>query len=417
MTAPNYDKISDIIEKTLLSPSLYWQSLSLILCFVISYFFYRFTKKFLPPKTSKKTKTSYLVERYATPLLYSLSTLIFLTIGLTIYSQFFKETVLFLTTIKLVALFLFLRFLRISSGSSFIANAAGIFLMPALILDIFDLLQPTIEYLDSFAFKIGTIRISIYLTIKSFIVLLIVFWLASLVSKKSRTYIEKNRQIKSNTKGILIKFIDILVYAAVGIILLKTFGVDMTTLAVFGGAIGVGIGFGLQKIASNFISGIILLFEKAIEVGDMLELEGGTFGKVKHFSGRYTLIEALDGKEILLPNEDLITGKVINWTHTNSEARVEINLGVAYGSDLELVQKIMINCAKSHPQCLSDPEIECFVTQFADFDIKFSLFFWIADIVEGRALPKSDVLMSIWKEFARNGVKIPLPQREIFISQ
>jgi small-conductance mechanosensitive channel len=305
--------------------------------------------------------------------------------------------------------------MRISSKSTFIANAIGFVLMPALILHIFDMLPMAIEYLDSLSFVIGSIKISLYLVIKAFIVALTVFWLASLISKKSRNYIEKNREIQSNTKGIIIKFVDILIYTGVIIILLKTFGVDMTAFAVVGGAIGVGIGFGLQKIASNFISGIILLFEKSVEIGDLIELENGNMGKIKRFSGRYTLLEMLDGKEIFMPNEDLITGKVINWTHTNSQGRVEINLGVAYGSDLEFVKQTMISCAKSHPKCLLEPEIECFVTEFSDFDIKFTLYFWIADMVEGRAAPKSDVLIKIWQEFEKHEIKIPLPQREVRI--
>lgn len=188
----------------------------------------------------------------------------------------------------------------------------------------------------------------------------------------------------------------------------------MTTLAVIGGAVGVGIGFGLQKIASNFISGIILLFEKSVEIGDIVELDGGNiYGEIKHFGGRYTLVESSDGKEIMIPNEDFIISKVTNWTYSNSRARIEINLGVAYGSDLELVQKIMISCAKENSHCLAYPEIECFVTQFGEFDIKFTLYFWISDIVRGRMLPRSEVLMSIWKKFRENGIEIPLPQREV----
>ncbi len=415
----DYTKILTVIEKTISSSSFYWQSLSLISCFIIAYFCYQLSRKFLFPKIisttlKKNTELNRLVTRYALPLLYPLFATIFLAIGLAIYSTFFKEMIVFTTTLKLVTLFLFLRFLRISSNSNFVSNAAGLFLMPALVLDIFGLLDSTINYLDLYAFKIGQVRISIYLVIKSFIVFLIVFWLSSLISKKSKSYIDNSKSIKSSTKGIISKVIDILVYSIVTIILLKTFGVDMTTLAVIGGAIGVGIGFGLQKIASNFISGIILLFEKSVEVGDIVEIDNGNiYGTVKYFGGRYTLIEGSDGKEIMVPNEDFIIGKVTNWTYSNNRARVEISLGVAYGSDLELVQKIMSSCARENPRCLTYPEIECFVTQFGEFDVKFTLYFWISDIIEGRMLPKSEVLMSIWKKFKENGIEIPLPQREV----
>jgi small-conductance mechanosensitive channel len=286
--------------------------------------------------------------------------------------------------------------------------------MPTLVLDIFGLLDSTIDYLDDYAFKIGNVRISVYLVIKGFVVLLIVFWLSNLISKKSKSYIDSSKSIKSSTKGIISKFIDIAVYSSVFVILLKTFGVDMTTLAVVGGAIGVGIGFGLQKIASNFISGIILLFEKSVEIGDIVEIDNGNiYGTLKHFGGRYALIETMDGKEVMIPNEEFIINRVTNWTYSNNRARIEITLGVAYGTDLEKAKEILIFCAKENPRCLSYPEAECFVTQFGEYEIKFTLYFWISDIIEGRMGPKSDVLIRIWKKFKENNIEIPLPQREV----
>ena len=188
----------------------------------------------------------------------------------------------------------------------------------------------------------------------------------------------------------------------------------MTAFTVIGGAVGVGIGFGLQKIASNFISGIILLFEKAIEVGDWIEIENGNiFGIVRHFAGRYTIVEGFDGREIIIPNEDLIVNKVINWTYSNNRARIEINIGVAYNSDLNKVRQIMIDVANSNARCLRYPEVECNLTNFGDFDIKFLLTFWINDIVEGRQSAKSQVMLEIWQKFKENDIEIPLPQREI----
>ncbi|MBM3580247.1 MAG: mechanosensitive ion channel, partial [Alphaproteobacteria bacterium] len=314
------------------------------------------------------------------------------------------------------ALFVFLQFLRISSSSKLVANLAGLILMPVLILDIFGALDSTIIYLDKLAFKIGTLRISAYLIIKAIVVLIILFWISGIIRYKSRSYIDSSKSIKSSTKGIISKLIDIIIYTVVTIILLKTFGVDMTTLAVIGGAVGVGIGFGLQKIASNFISGIILLFEKSVEIGDIVQLDNGNiFGTVKHFGGRYTLVEGMDGQEIMIPNEEFITGKVTNWTYSNSRARIEINLGVAYGTDLEKARELMMASAAANPRCLSYPEIECYVTTFGDHDIKLTLYFWISDIVEGRMKPRGEVLMSIWKKFEENGIKISIPRREVVV--
>ncbi|OFW80458.1 MAG: hypothetical protein A2887_04450 [Alphaproteobacteria bacterium RIFCSPLOWO2_01_FULL_40_26] len=417
----NRAKFIETIEKTFLSPDFYWQSIALILCFIFSYLAYKICRQFVFPKIisttlKKNIEVNRLATRYILPLLYPLFALVFLTLGLAIYSQFFKESIIFATTLKLIALFLFLRFLRVSSDSNVLANAAGLILMPALILNVFGIFDQTMLYLDSLDFKIGKVRISVYLIIKAFIVLLLVFWLSSLVSKKSKSYIDRSKSIKSSTKGIISKVIDILIYAVVFIIILKTFGVDMTALAVIGGAVGVGIGFGLQKIASNFISGIILLLEKSVEIGDIVELDNGNiFGTVKHFGGRYTLVEAIDGKEIMIPNEDFIISKVTNWTYSNNRARVEINMGVAYETDLAKAKQIMLECAKEHPRCLNYPEPECFVMQFGEYDIKLTLYFWISDIVEGRFGPRSDVYMSVWQKFKENDIHVPVPQREMMI--
>ena len=415
----DFNKILKVAETTFESSSFYWQSLSIIACLVLAYLFYTLGRKLVLPKIisstfKKNIALNRLITRYSLAMLYPLSAVIFVGFGLIIYSQFFKETVVFSATLKLVALFLFLRFLRISSNNNFIANAAGFFLMPSLILDIFGLFDSTTIYLDTLAFKIGNIRISVYLAIKGFIVLLVVFWLSNLVSKKSKSYLDNSKNIKVSTKGIISKFIDILVYSVVVIVLLKTFGVDMTTLAVIGGAVGVGIGFGLQKIASNFVSGIILLFEKSVEIGDIIEIDNGNiYGTLKRFGGRYALVETMDGKEIMIPNEEFIINRVTNWTYSNNRARIEINLGVAYGTNLELAKEILINCAKENPRCLSYPEVECFVTQFAEYEIRFTLYFWISDIIHGRMGPRSQVLMSIWSKFKENQIEIPLPQREV----
>ncbi len=415
----NYNKIFEVIESTVASPDFYWQSLSLVLCFVFAYLCYKFSRKFFFAKILSKNlqrnlAANRLITKYAIPMLYPTLALVFLAIGLSIYGKFFKETIVFSATLKLVTLFLFLRLLRISSSSSFVTNVAGFFLMPALILDIFGLLDSTIFYLDELAFKIGTIRISAYLVIKAIIVLITLFWLSGLIRNKSKSYIDGSKSIKSSTKGIISKVIDIVIYTVILIVLLKTFGVDLTTLAVIGGAVGVGIGFGLQKIASNFISGIILLFEKSVEIGDIVELDNGNiYGTIRHFGGRYTLVEAMDGKEIMIPNEEFIINKVTNWSYSNNRARIEIILGVAHGTDLEKACELMVASARENPRCLNYPEIECYVTNFGEYDIKITLYFWISDIVEGRMKPKGEVLMTIWKKFQENGVKIPVPQREI----
>jgi small-conductance mechanosensitive channel len=230
-----------------------------------------------------------------------------------------------------------------------------------------------------------------------------------------QNYIESNKTIKSSTKGIISKAIDLLVYFIVFVIILKVFGVNMTTFAVVGGAVGVGIGFGLQKIASNFISGLILLFEKSVEVGDWVELDDGTFGTITHFGGRYILVEAFDGKEIMVPNEDFITHKVTNLTYSNTRGRLEIKLTISYSSDVKKAQELMMQAAKEQARCLRYPGVECYVTNFSTNGIEMILYFWISSVIDNRSQPKSEVIISILQKFKESGIEIPVPQMDLYV--
>ena len=238
-------------------------------------------------------------------------------------------------------------------------------------------LQPVREFLDSdnFAFHLGEMRFSVYLLVKA---VTIIYFLAFLL-----------------VLGVL--------------------GIDLTALTVFSGALGIGIGFGLQKIASNFISGIILLFEKSVEEGDLIELGDGTSGFVRETGARYTRIETFNGHETMVPNEDFITNRVTNWTFSNSRGRVDINVGVAYGTDLDFAARLITEAAQEHPRCMDTPVAECFLVDFADSSVNFTLYFWVEDVAEGRIRPRSEVMFAIWRKFKENDIEIPFPQRDLHI--
>ncbi len=420
----NIDILSiPIIKSIFANPDVIWQISIICASFISSFFIYKGIRRLFFPKLisyslRRNVELNRIVTKYFIPMAYLCVTIAILLIAAIISPALFRDELLITSTLKLVFLFAFLRFIRISSDSTFIANFIGFFLMPALILDLAGYLSLVIEYLDNLAIHLGDIRISLYIVIKSVIVLIIVFWFSSLVTTKSKSYINANKKIKSSNKVIIGKFIDIFIYCAVGIIILKTVGVQMTTLAVIGGAVGVGIGFGLQKIASNFISGIILLFERSIEVGDWVEIEASNiFGIVKHFGGRYTLIECFDGQEIMVPNEDFIVNRVNNWTFSNNRTRVEVKFSVAYGTDLDKVVEIATKVAQSHDRCLTYPEVECYVTEFADSGIGFVLFFWVSDITKGRLAVRSYAYIELAKKLAENNIEIPYPKRDVYIKK
>ena len=418
----DYLIIFENIKNFISQPSFYWQVLAIATCLISTFIFYKVSRHLFYLKVKgyrgfEESNLNKLINRYISPLFLPILLIIILTSGMSVFSGFHNDSFIFSSLIKLTALFLFLRSVKIFFGNNLIANLAAIFLVPAVILSIFGFLDPTMSYLDSFAFEIGTIRISIYTVVKAIVILLIVFWLSGLISRKSKSYITNNDNIKLSTKGVINKIIDMTIYFIVFVILLRVFGVDTTTFALLGGAVGVGIGLGLQKIASNFIGGIILLFEKSVEIGDLVEIEGGIEGTITGFGGRYTLLETFNGKEIMVPNEEFIVNKVINLTYNNNRGRIEFEARVAYGSDMKKVQEIMINVAKEHPKCLLYPTPEVYVTEFGESSIKLVMHFWISNVSDGRLRPKSDVMLGILEKFAENNIIIPYPHNKVILEK
>lgn len=284
-------------------------------------------------------------------------------------------------------------------------------------LDFVESLQPIKLFLDAedFSIKIGQTRISAYLIIKSIITIVLFFLVTGILSEFGEKRIKSINGIHSSNKALINKAFQIFVYFFGFIIGLNVLGIDLTAFAIFSGAIGIGIGFGLQKITSNFISGLILLFEKSIENGDMVELSDGTYGLIRKTSARYTLLETFEGREMMIPNEDFIINRVTNWTFNNRKGRLQIDVGVAYESDIEKARELILEAAKEFPGSIDDPKPACYLKEFADSSVNFMLFFWLADVSKGRYQAKNDVMLSIWKKFKENNISIPYPQRDIHI--
>lgn len=278
-------------------------------------------------------------------------------------------------------------------------------------------LEPIRLFLDAddLSFHLGEKRFSAYLLAKALFLLIFIFWLAGIVSDFAEKRVKSIHTIKSSNRALIIKTLQVLLYFAAATVSLDVLGFDLTTLGIFSGAVGIGIGFGLQKITSNFISGIILLFEKSIEEDDLVELDDGTLGFVKRTGARYTLLETHDSREVMIPNEDFMTNHVTNWTYSNSQGRIEISVGVSYDSDIEQAIELCLEAARTHPRCMSDPAPVCFLREFADSSVNLLLQFWIEDITKGRYEPQSDVMRVIWRLFKENNIQIPFPQRDINI--
>lgn len=327
----------------------------------------------------------------------------------------FGDPALVVAAIHLTMAYMAMRAVLLIMRFSFMGYFISTLIILVSVLEVTGFLDPITKYMDTVAFKIGSVKISLLSSINAIIILVIVFWVAGLLSHTLENYLRRSSNLSYNMRELTVKFFRLFIYFTAFLIALSSAGIDLTAFAVFGGAVGVGIGLGLQQLTSNFISGITLLMEKSIRIGDLVEI-GADMGWVRQLNVRYILLETFDGRELFIPNADFAQARVLNWTHSNYRARVSFDVGVAYGSDLEKVRNILLECASNHPLCLKDPEPNVFMKEFGASSINFVVMFWIDDVREGRMEPQSDVMMVVYKRFAEEGIEIPFPQRVLHMA-
>jgi small-conductance mechanosensitive channel len=256
----------------------------------------------------------------------------------------------------------------------------------------------------------GTLRISLYTVVTSTLALAILLSVAVYVAGLLESRIRTSRNLSPSVQVLFSKSLKIVLISLAVIIAIRSVGIDLTALAVLGGAVGFGVGFGLQKV----ISGVILLIDKSIKPGDVIAV-GDTYGWVSGLGGRYVSIVTRDGIEHLIPNELMITQTVENWTHSNSRTRLKVPIGVHYDSDIRLAIKLCIDAATETERVLSNPEPKCLLIGFGDSAVDLELRFWIQDAQHGVRNVRSDVLLKVWDKFHEHGIEIPYPQRDLHI--
>jgi small-conductance mechanosensitive channel len=275
-------------------------------------------------------------------------------------------------------------------------------------LSILGLLQPTTDALDSIAVVVGGLRITPLLAIKTTVLLMFTLWAANAVSDFLDKRVQSSADLTPSIQVLIGKLIRLLLITFAILIVLSTVGIDLSALAFFSGAVGVGLGFGLQKIVSNLVSGIILLADKSIKPGDVISV-GDHFGRVGNMGARYTSVDTRDGREYLIPNEDFITQRVANWTYSSDLVRLFVKFNTTYDSDPRQAQAAAVEAALSIERVLKKPVPQCMLTEFGATSIEFELWFWIKDPAAGVTNVKSDVLLALWDTLANNGVSIPKP--------
>ncbi len=280
-------------------------------------------------------------------------------------------------------------------------------------LSILGQLEPTIEALDSVSIVLGGLRLTPLLLIKLAVLLAVALWLTNIASNFVESRITRSSDLTPSIQVLLVKMIRLALMVFAVAVVMSAVGINLSALAIFSGAAGVGIGFGLQKIVANFISGIILLADKSVKPGDLVTI-GDSTGRISAMKTRYISVAAGDGREFLIPNEDLVTQKVVNWTYTDKNTLVKVNFGTNYDADPRLVCKLALDVAAATPRAIKGKPPNCLLVEFAEAGMKFSLTFWIAD-PDGMDNVKSEVMLSLWEVFKREGIRVPYPVREIRI--
>jgi len=279
-------------------------------------------------------------------------------------------------------------------------------------LNIVGLLSSTIAVLDSAAISFGQVNISALTLVQGLIALGVLLWVTTVVGHIFDRRIKSSPNLSPSIKVLSTKLVRIVLAVVAVVFALKIVGIDLTAFAVVGGAIGVGLGFGLQKIFANLVSGFILLLDKSIKPGDVIAITD-YYGRVESLGARYVSVLTRDGIEHLIPNEELITTRVENWSHSQNLLRIRKTIGVHYKSDVRKAIALCLEAAAETPRVLKEPAAVCHLQEFADSSVNLELRFWIDDPMNGRANVVSAIQLAIWDKFHAHGIEIPYPQRDL----
>jgi len=281
-----------------------------------------------------------------------------------------------------------------------------------LVLHVSGLLPEVIDYLDEIAFHLGKQKLTLWQLSQGLfwvvITLLAALWLSGAIEAR----LMRADSLHSSLRVVFARLTKSLLVLFAVLIVLPLVGIDLTVLSVFGGAIGVGLGFGLQKIASNYVSGFIILLDRSIRIGDLITVDN-FYGEVKNITTRYVVVRAGDGREAIIPNELLIATTVLNHSYSNRQIRLALAIQVAYQSDLQLAMQLLVDTARKHPRVLAEPPPMAFLLRFADSGIDLELGVWIEDPEIGMLGIRSELYLEVWRAFKEAGIEIPYPQREV----
>jgi len=290
----------------------------------------------------------------------------------------------------------------------------GTIIVVVTLLGITGLLEPTSQGLEKISIPFGSVDITLLGIFHGLAMLLFLIWLSIRLSGAAETQMHRMPNITPSMEVLFSKILKVVLISLSIVIGLNSFGIQLSSLTVLGGAIGLGLGFGLQKVISNLISGVILLLDKSIKPGDVISI-GDTYGWINKLSARYVSVITRDGRENLIPNENLITNEVENWSFSDTKVRLRSPVGISYDADVRKAMELCKQAATNCERVLKDPAPQCPVKGFGDNSVDLELRFWIADPAKGVTNIKSMVYLEIWDLFHEHDIEIPFPQRDIHI--
>ncbi len=388
---------------------LYWQGPLVALLYVAA----RLVKKWVTsPDRGKKPPPGFVCWRRENAEFLWLFGFLTVVGGLGIFLEAPLELVQ--AAWALTGLWLIVIMLAAYSRNRIVVRLIALVLYLMIALHLLGWLEVTVDFLENLQLTLGKANISAFGVLTGAFVLIVMLWFVQIASRLVDNRIKAIDSLSSSVKVLIGKAVKIVFLAAAFLIAVDSMGVDLTVLTVLGGGLGVGIGFGLQKVISNLVSGFILLTDKSIKPGDVIEIDN-TYGWINNLSARYVSIITRDGTEHLIPNENLITQKVINWSFTNNLVRLRIPIGISYDSDVKKARELVLQAANNENRALKDPCPMCHLVEFGDSSINLEARIWIKDPSNGVTNIKSAIMLDVWDLFKENNIEIPYPQRDLHI--
>lgn len=410
----------EIAESWLLSPAAWSQFALLIAAYLLSVMINRRLRPLLKRLLTPQGDQTHIIARARlfvldfTPLLLPLLAYVFTGLGESVTRSLFDSGAVIAFGNR-VFIFLGVRILvRDILKDPFLRLLGKYVLLPMAALYAVGLLETATAKLKSTIVPLGNMSFDLLWLLQAVVAGGVVFWLGRWSNDQSTSYIHAQQDMRPATRQLAAKAAEIAIFGAAFLLLMNILGISLTSLAVLGGAIGVGLGFGLQKIAANFISGVILLVEGQATVGDYVELDGGEAGTIVKTTARAMILETFDGRWIVVPNEDFITTRVVNYSDQGSANRYEAEFSVSYEADVNRVPEIIEEAVSKLDFILQVPDgPDCELRAFGDSGVEFAVEFWVNGIDDGKNRFTPVVMMTIWNALKDNNIEIPYPQRVV----